>query len=118
MLKYDLVGDVLECTSGGSYPGCMHLRLTDTAEGYEVTKFDLVGDGAQYEPTAKKIFGEHYDALVKSNADTSGREALRAQIIANYVAANDLDITAFKDYGWDPVKLPDENIDNFYSILD
>ena len=118
VLKYDLVGDVLECTSGGSYPGCMHLRLTDTAEGYEVTKFDLVGDGAQYEPTAKKIFGEHYDALVKSNADTSGREALRAQIIANYVAANDLDITAFKDYGWDPVKLPDENIDNFYSILD
>lgn len=118
VLKYDKNGDVLECTSGGSYPGCMHLRQTDTAEGYEVTKFDLVGDGAQYEPTARKIFKEHYDALVKSNADTTERENLRAQIIANYVAANNLDITAFKDYGWDPVKLPAENIDSFYSILD
>ncbi len=114
--KYDLNGDILECTSGGSYPGLIHVKSTD--EGYEVTGMDLVEDGSDFDPSAKKIFGSYYDAFIKSEADTEGRDATRAQIIANYAFANDLSITAFKDYGWDPVPLPEENIDSFYSILD
>ena len=78
---------------------------------------DVVGDGSDFEPTAKKIFGEHYDAFMKDGEDEKVREELRAQIIANYVAANNLDIKYYKDYGWDPVALPEENIDSFYSIL-
>ena len=116
--NYSLNGDTLETQSGGSYPGCMHIKSTDDAAGYEVTEIELVGDGSDYDPTAKKIFGKHYDELVKSGGDEKGREATRAQIIANYVAANNLDIKAYKDYGWDPVSLPEENIDNFYSVLE
>ena len=114
--KYDLNGDTLETAAGGSYPGCIHIKNTD--EGYEITGMDIVEDGSGNTASAKKIFGKHYDEYVKSMADEEACEKIRAQIIANYVAANDLPIKAFKDYGWDPVPLPEENIDNFYSQLD
>ena len=114
-LNYDLNGDVLECTSGGSYPGCIHIKSTD--EGYEVIGMDLVEDGSNYDSSAKKIFGDYYEDFSKATADTDSREEIRAQIIANYVFANDLDIKSYKDYGWDPVDLPEQNIDSFYSTL-
>lgn len=116
VLKYDLNGDTLENTSGGSYPGCIHIKSTD--EGYEVIGMDIVGDGSDFEPTAKKIFGKYYKDFIKSSADTEGREKFRAQIIADYVAENNLKITAYQDYGWDPVPLPEESTDSYYSILD
>lgn len=116
IFNYDLNGDILENTSGGSYPGCIHVKKTDA--GYEVVSMDVVEDGSGFTDSAKKIFKEHYDAFMKDGEDEKLREEIRAQIIANYVAANNLDITAYKDFGWDPVSLPNENIDSFYSILD
>ena len=116
IFNYDLNGTTLENTSGGSYPGCMHLKNTE--EGYEVTAMDVVEDGSGFTDSAKKIFGEYYDLFMKDGEDENLREKTRAQIIANYVAANNLDINAYQDYGWDPVTLPEENIDSFYSILD
>ena len=79
---------------------------------------EVAADGSDFDESAKKIFGKHYDEFVKVNSDDKTREETRAQIIANYVAANNLSITAYQDYGWDPVPLPEENIDSFYSILD
>ncbi len=117
VLNYDLNGDILENTSGGSYPGVMHLKSVDTAAGYEVTSMEVVEDGSGFTESAKKIFGDYYDAFTKVQSDDKLREETRAQIIANYVAANNLNITAYQDYGWDPVTLPEENIDSFYSIL-
>ena len=116
MFNYYLDGDIMKTSSGGSYPGCIHVK--STADGYEVTGMDMVGDGSQYMPTAKKIFGEKYDEFHKIARDEDGREKIRAQIVANYVAANGLTVTAYQDYGWDPVPLPEENIDSFYSDLD
>ena len=116
IFNYDLNGQTLECTSGGSYPGCIHVKNTDA--GYEITSFDIAEDGAGFTESAKRIFGENYDAFMKVSGDEKAAEKTRAQIIANYVAANDLDITAYKDYGREPVKLPEENIDSFYSVLD
>ena len=116
IFNYDLNGDILENTSGGSYPGCIHIKSTD--EGYEVTSMDVVEDGSSFTESAKKIFGDCYDKFMKEGEDEKLREETRAQIIANYAAANDLSITAYKDYGWDPVTLPAENIDSFYSTLD
>jgi len=55
---------------------------------------------------------------MKAHSDQELADKTRAQIIANYVAANNLSITQYKDFGWDPVTLPEENIDNFYSALD
>ncbi len=115
IFKYDLKDGILENTSGGSYPGCIHIKCTDSE--YEVTSMEVVEDGSSFEESAKKIFGEYYDAFMKEGQDEELREKTRAQIIANYVAANNLDITAYQDYGWDPVTLPEENIDSFYSIL-
>ena len=115
MFSYYLDGDIMKNSSGGSYPGCIHVK--NTAEGYEVTGMDMVKDGNQYMPTAKQIFGEYYDDFMKLDNDLEGRETFRAQIIANYVTANNLNITAYQDTGWDPVTLPKENIDTFYSDL-
>lgn len=116
VFNYNLNGDTLENTSGGSYPGCIHVKTTD--EGYEVTSMDVCEDGAGFTESAKKIFGDNYDAFLKDGQDEKLREDTRAQIISNYVAANNLNIKAYKDYGWDPVNLPEENIDSFYSQLD
>ena len=114
VFNYTLNGETLEMQSGGQYPGCIHIKNTDT--GYEVTSMEIVEDGNQYNSSAQKIFGDHYDEFM--NLDKDAEEATRAQIIANYVAANNLKITAYQDYGWDPVTLPEENIDSFYSVLD
>ena len=116
VFNYDLNGEILECTSGGSYPGCIHIE--DTGEGYKVTSMDVAEDGSGFTESAKKIFGKYYDTFMKEGEDENLRQETRAQIIANYVAANNLNITAYKEYGWDPVKLPEENIDSFYSKLD
>ena len=119
MFNYDLNGDTLECASGGSYPGCLHVKdVLDDPRGYVVTDFEIVGDGSDFTPTAKKIFGKYYDKFIKIQSDDKERDKVRAQIIANYVSENSLDIKAFKDYGWDPVKLPEENIDGFYGFDD
>ena len=101
--------------SGGSHPGCLHIASTDA--GYEVISFDAVADGSDFEPTAKKIFGDHYDEFQKAFSDDKLKEETRAQIISNYAAANDLPITGYQDYGWEKKALPTENIDNFYSDL-
>ena len=116
VFNYDLEGDTLMNKSGGSYPGVMHLKNTE--DGYAVTKVDVVEDGSRWDKSAKEIFGKHYDECMKLISDDKLREQTRAQIIANYVAANNLSITQYKDYGWDPVKLPEQNIDSFYSDLD
>lgn len=113
--RYDLDGDTLMCRSGGSFPGVIHIKTDDS--GYTVTKMDVVEDGSNWDKSAKELFGRHYDDFIKMNSDDKDREKTRAQIIANYVAANNLNITQYQDYGWDPVKLPEENIDSFYSVL-
>ena len=113
--RYDLEGDTLMCRSGGSFPGVIHIKYDDG--DYTVTKMEVLEDGSKSDQSAKKIFGKHYDECMKVISDEKLREKTRAQIIANYVAANNLDITQYQDYGWDPVKLPEENIDSFYSVL-
>ncbi len=113
--NYKLNKDTLETVNGGSYPGCVHLKSTD--DGYEVVSMEIVEDGDNFTSSAKKIFGDHYDEFMKIYSDSEAKEKVRAQIIANYVAANNLPITQYQDMGWDPVALPEENSDSFYSEL-
>ena len=49
-----------------------------TKDGFEVTKFDEVADGAGNEASAKQIFGENYDAFHEIN---SNEEMLRRVFI-------------------------------------
>lgn len=105
VFNYNTAGDTLKTASGGSHPGLIHLRKVNN--GYEVTSFDAVGDGSQFEPTAKKIFGDKYDAFMKMHSNDKEREQNRAQGIAQYVKANDLKVTMYQDEGWPAVKLPE-----------
>ncbi len=114
--RYTLDGDTLERTSGGSYPGCIHIK--QSADGYTVTGMDMVEDGSGFDESVDRIFGDYAADFRKAYSDDAKKEEVWTQTLANYVAANGLDIAYVKDYGWDPVKLPAENIDSFYSILD
>ena len=101
VFNYNLVGDTLETISGGSHPGLMHIKQTDT--GFDVTAFDQVEDGSRNLPTAKKIFGDKYDNFHTVNSDKERRERHRAEVLATYVQKNNIPATKYKDYGW-PVK--------------
>ncbi len=98
VFNYNLADDTLETVSGGSHPGLMHIKQTDT--GFEVTAFDQVEDGSRYMPSAKKIFGKKYDAFQAINSDNVRREKHRAEILANYVKKHNIPATKYKDYGW------------------
>lgn len=102
VFNYNVAGDTLVMVSGGSHPGLLHLRKSDN--GYIVTAFDRVEDGSNYLPSAKRIFGEYYDAFAAVNSDDKARETRRAEGIAAFVKAHNLPVTMYRDYGADPVK--------------
>jgi hypothetical protein len=104
VFNYNLVGDTLECVSGGSHPGLLHIRQTEN--GFEVTAFDQVEDGSRYLPTAKKIFGDKFNAFKIINSDEKNRERLRAEGLATYVKNNGIAATKYKDYGWPEKQIP------------
>ena len=104
VFNYNLVGDTLKCVSGGSHPGLMH--ISQTVNGYEVTGFDQVEDGAGNLPSAHRIFGANYEAFHAINSNAEGREALRAKTLADYVKTHHLTATLYQDYGWPAQKLP------------
>ena len=101
--NYDQAGDTLKSVSGGSHLGCMHVKKTD--KGFEVTQFDAVGDGSDFIPTAKAIFGDRYDAFMALTSNDDAKKAARVQSILDYAEANNLDITFYQDYGWPAVMI-------------
>lgn len=104
VFNYTVSGDTLKTTSGGNHPGLMH--VSKTATGFEVTAFDAVGDGSSYDPTARRIFGEHYEAFAKVQSDDKLREQDRAAAIAEWVKQRQIPVTMYQDFGWPAVPLP------------
>lgn len=102
--NYNQEGDTLKTVSGGSHPGLMHVGKT--ADGYAVSLFDAVGDGSDFLPTAKAIFGEYFDAFMTLQSDDEARKTVREKAIADYVAANEIPVSYYQDFGWPAVKLP------------
>ncbi len=70
-----------------------------------MTSFDEVGDGSDFDASARKIFGDRYDRFMEVYSDEESRELFRKNILIEYVESNGLNITAYQDYGWDPVTL-------------
>ena len=105
IFNYNLAGDTLKTASGGSFPGLIHLKKSGNE--YEITSFERVADGADNLPSAKKIFGDKFDAFQKMNSNEKGREENRAQGIATYVKEHNIKATMYQDYGWPVVKLPE-----------
>ncbi len=109
VFNYNLDGDILKTVSGGSHPGLMHIKQTD--KGFEIISFEQVEDGSRYLPSAKKIFGNKYEAFHKINSDENRREKHRAEVLANYVQKHNIAATKYQDYGWPAKELPFENKD-------
>ena len=103
IFNYTVEGETLMTQSGGSHPGKMH--LVPDGDYYKVESFEAVGDGDEFEPTAKAIFGDKYDEFMKINSDDETMPALRTETVKNYVQATGLAVTQYQDFGWDPVEL-------------
>jgi len=104
VFNYNQVGDTLKCVSGGNHPGLLHIRQTE--KGFDVIGFEQVEDGSGNLTSAKRIFGEKYEAFHAINSDAEARERLRANGLAVYAKKHNLGVTMYQDYGWPAKKLP------------
>ena len=50
-------------------------------------------------PTAKRIFGDKFDAFQSVNSDEQKREELRADVLSTFVKEHGLTATLYQDYG-------------------
>lgn len=107
VFNYNVAGDTLKMVSGGAHPGMMVVQHSSGA-GYAVTAFDPVGDGSEYLPSAKRIFGDKFDAYQAISSDGEKREDVRATQIGYYVKANKLPVKYYQDYGWPAKEIPAE----------
>ena len=105
VINYNIVGDTLKAISGGSHPGKMHIKM-DKDGHFEVTGFDPVGDGVDFQPTAEAIFGDKVADFQAAQADQEKRERIRGEVLAGVVKKYDLDVKFYQDYGWPAVEIP------------
>ena len=100
---YRVAGDTLKTVSGGNHSGCMTLQVKDGKP--VVTAFEQTLDGNRYLPSAKRIFGKHYDVYEGMHSKQDVREAARKEQLREYVLRHKLNIRYYQDYGWDAVEL-------------
>ena len=107
IFNYNQVEDTFKCIAGGSHPGLMHISQTRSGNDvvYQVKAFDQVEDGANLLQSAKKIFGDKFDAFQTINSDEQKREKLRSEVLASYVKMNGLSAAFYQDYGWPTKKI-------------
>ena len=103
IFNYDLEGTTLMMQSGGEAPGLIHLKKTE--DGFEVTSMDRVGDGSNYDPDMERIFGVKKELLEAIRTADEDLDKVRAEYIGMYSEESGIEITAFQDYGWDPVPI-------------
>lgn len=96
--NYNQVGDTLKCVSAGNHLGLMHIRKTE--KGFQVTAFDQVADGAENLSSAKKIFGDKYEAFQKMSSDDGWREQCIIDQLEDYATEHNLTATMYQDFGW------------------
>lgn len=101
--NYNQAGDTLLAVSGGSHPGCMHVRKNNTS--FEVTRFDAVEDGSSFTRTAKAIFGDRYPSLIALMSDEEAKKAARIQSIRDYADSTGIKLSCYQDYGWPAVSI-------------
>ena len=105
VFNYKVAGDTLKMVSGGDHPGLMCMKKN--SEGaYEVISFEQVEDGHGNVASAKRIFGDKYDAFHAINSNEKSREVFRAKGIAEYLKAHELSYKYYQDYGWPAQGIP------------
>lgn len=100
---YRVAGDTLKTVSGGNHSGRMTIRMEDGRP--VVTAFEQTADGAAFLPSAKRIFGQHFDVYERMHASQDVRDAARKEQLKEYVSRRGLNVSYYQDYGWDAVEL-------------
>jgi len=103
IFNYKLAGDTLKTVSGGNHSGCMTVQKQDGT--FTITSFEQTVDGAGYEASAKRIFGQYYDKFQKVQSDQAAREAARKEQLKEYVSQHGLNARCYQDYGREAVEL-------------
>ena len=105
VFNFNVVGDTLKTVSGGDHPGLMRVKQNEKGE-FEVLSFEQVEDGHGNEASAKRIFGDMYEAFHGINSDEATREEARGIAIGWYVKNNNLPVKYYQDYGWPAHEIP------------
>jgi len=107
VLNYVKRGSVLQCVSGGEYAGLANLEKNEG--GWQMVSLEPAGDGDDYAEDLKRFANGDQELLQKyfdmSDLSQAAQQETRTRMIREYVEANSLPITAYQDYGWDPVPL-------------
>ena len=107
ILNYVRKGDILECISGGEYPAII---LLENVNGeWCVTSMEEAGDGDDYSADIQRFANGDQELENKyyaaSDLGTPENREIRSRFVRNYVERNNLAVTAYQDYGWDPIEL-------------
>ena len=100
---YNKAGDTLKTVSGGNHSGLMLLKKQ--GNDYAVMSFEQTVDGAGNLPSAKRIFGRHFEIYQQMHSNDEVREAVRREQLGEYVKKNGLSLRYYQDYGWPAVEL-------------
>ncbi|MBO6077160.1 MAG: hypothetical protein J6P66_00215 [Bacteroidaceae bacterium] len=100
---YNHKGDTLMTVSGGNHSGLMTIQQQDGK--FSVLSFEQTVDGAGNDASARRIFRSHYDIYQNMHSNQDVREAVRREQLTEYVKSHNLNISYYKDYGWDAIKL-------------
>ena len=85
------------------------IMLENADSRWQVTAMEEAGDGEDYVEDIERFadgdqeLADQYFAGADLGAEAN--QAIRTRFIKAYVEANGLNITAYQDYGWEPVKL-------------
>ena len=110
IFTYTLEGQTLMTGPCGENPGVLKLEKKDGE--WAVTGAEFAEDGDNYDESIKKLANGD-EKLEKDYFDTTGasEDSMLPQyqraVLVTYVEDNHLDITAYQDYGQEPVALND-----------
>ena len=80
---YNISADSLMFVSGGNHSGCF--TLTEQNGTLNVASFDQTLDGSAFLPSAKRIFGQHYDIYNNIHSNPAIRDACRELQMREYI---------------------------------
>ena len=107
ILNYVKRGTYLLNISGGEYPAVVSLEKA--GDGWQVTAMEEAGYGEDYAEDIERFANgdRELEDQYFAGADLGSAEnrEIRTRFIREYVEANGLGITEYRDYGWDPVPL-------------
>ena len=76
------------------------MHVCQKGESFYVSDFEQVEDGSRFLPSAKRIFGEYFEAFQIHHSDGDEHESLRHDVLRAFVRDHGLSATKYQDYGW------------------